>query len=971
MRGPGTTRRWAAALLLASAARAGLAQQAPAPLPTPTPGVAEEEPVTSFSVTGRYTAQRKPRVAVLEFEDTNSEAKDRKYGSSVQAMLVTYLKRKSQLVVVERQKLGDVIAEWRRNQHGLTNLAPEDPSARELLEKIDVIVIGSVTLLDQMAQAEAQAGEGSEGGMRQGQRIEIDAKLLSRSDGRIIAAAQRDGPVSCLRAIVERLGVALEQEYLRPYFGKLKVTLSEPEQVTVFLTPILLDTALDEEKPPVERGATIRSEPKRDTVEPWTTDPTTYTIENLLSGWYSMRLERPGYEGQRLESSQWEARDDGTVRIYDRTTSLPLERTPAELRRFVVHVDPLSVETLAIDKLGFKFRKLGGSIDPRVKRQYLDKDYDHRPERVVLISRELVEKTEDEAEIPDDDKESKQDKGDKKKKKEEEIPEHLEINDLKPPGEYGDDEDCDLFKEETPNRSDYGRTVVTAGQEFDFDAFKGGSLFIEDYQGETLPAGDYQMTVWEPGYQPHTAIVTVRDQDKAKLVRSTLVRETGSILLSTTGARPANKVSLVGLATGHRVNFSLDFDSKSQESLPVDVYRVTTDINGLAGWSRDVELKAKHTQVPYFDTRDEEKGPILKLVPANDASAEVEVPEIPRQRVKTRLALGGRLEALSVPPDPTANDLYVDQQLTVILDLLLYQGRKGEDESGRSLWLNMLAGLRRQVLLQTAAAMPPAGQEAGKEKQAGTLLLSSVASALSPPPQAELPKPESPAATATGQAPPPEASPTAPLDLKSLLLDVEALRSLFASRLQELDLLVLDDEDLARVREMPEISAILARYMEAGGSLFTFASEDGDYSRLLGSPLVLKADGKPTESFDISPGEVSGISLRVGGKVKVKTKRILPEVLRLDAVSNWRVVAFGKGHRDVRIVERGFRDQGGYVAVWLDRPASFRGHWGGTVPEVEEVRSRIERYVMDWARLVMQRRYGKAGAGQPAKSTSP
>jgi curli biogenesis system outer membrane secretion channel CsgG len=945
MRCPGITRRWATAFLLAAMAQAGLAQEV---TQESTQGIVKEEPpATSFSVTGRYTAQRKPRVAVLEFEDTNSDAKDRKYGSSVQAMLVTYLKRKSQLVVVERQKLGDVIAEWRRNQNGLTNLQPEDPSARELLEKLDAIVIGSVTLLDEMAEAQSQNADGGEGETRRGQRIEIDAKLLSRSDGRIIAAAQRDGPVSCLRAIVERLGVALEQDYLRPYFGKLKVTLSEPEQVTVFLTPILLDTALDEEKPPVERGATIRSQPKKDTVEAWTTDPTTYTIESLLSGWYSMRLERPGYEGQRLESSQWEARDDGTVRIYDRATLLPLEKVPANLRRYVVHVDPLAVETLNIDKLGFSFRKLGGSIDPQVKRQYLDQDYNHHPERVVLISRELVEESETEqaSKVKAEGKDRTEEKGkkDDKKHKDKDSKEHLDINDLRPPGEYGDDEDCDLFEETTPNRSDYGRTVITAGQTFDFESFKGGGLYIEDYHGETLPVGDYQMTVWESRYQPHTSMVTIRDQDKAKAVRSSLVRDTGSLALIATGTRPSNKVVLEGKETRHRVELPLGFDSWTvQESLPVDVYRVTTDVNGLAGWSREVELQPKNIQPPFFDTRDEEKGPVLKLASANGAPGEPgqEKLDIPRQRIKTRMAVGGRLVALSLPPDPASADLYVDQDLTVIMDLLLYAKRKGEEEADRSIWLGILAGIGKEVLRQVVSA------EFG----------------VSPPQKVDnpgnAPKPELTASTS--QPPPSQPPPPAPEEPASLLVDVEALRALFASHLEDLDLLVLDDEDLARIREMPEVSAILSRYLEAGGSLFAFATEDGDYGRLLGSPLVLRANGKPTESFELAPGEVAGVALRVGGKkAKVKSKRVLPEVQRLDSVSTWRVLAFGKGHRDVRILERGYRDQGGYMAVWLDRPASFRGHWGGTVPEVEEARGRIERYVMDWARSVMQRRYGK------------
>ena len=94
----------------------------------------------------------------------------------------------------------------------------------ELLEKLDGIITGSVTILDKS--------------------IEIDAKLLSRADSRIIAATQRGGQVKCLRQIVERLGIALENEFLRPYDGKLKITLRQPEYVHLSLTPVLSEDAL-------------------------------------------------------------------------------------------------------------------------------------------------------------------------------------------------------------------------------------------------------------------------------------------------------------------------------------------------------------------------------------------------------------------------------------------------------------------------------------------------------------------------------------------------------------------------------------------------------------------------------------------------------------------------------------------------------------------------------------------------------
>ena len=218
-------------------------------------------------------------------------------------------------------------------------------------------------------------------------------------------------------------------------------------------------------------------------------------------------------------------------------------------------------------------------------------------------------------------------------------------------------------------------------------------------------------------------------------------------------------------------------------------------------------------------------------------------------------------------------------------------------------------------------------------------------------------------------APAPENVP--PVETESLPRDEEALRALLASRLEDLELLVLDDKDLARLRTTPEVTALLARYVENGGALFAFASEEGDYARVLGAPLVLKEAGKPTEKFELAPGEVSGIALRAGGKkVKVKAKRVLPQLERLDSNAAWRVIAFGKNRRDVRILERGYRDQGGYVAVWLDDPESFRGRRGGTVPQVEEVRSRVEKYVLDWARFLMQRRYGQPAKTATGRSTS-
>jgi hypothetical protein len=904
-------------------------QTDPPPLTIPQqviPGPPPEE--TRFEVSGRYTAQRRPRVTVLRFEDTNTEAQSARYGSSVEAMLVTFFKRKSQFVVLERQKLGPLLEEKRRIQTGLINLDPGDTEARELLEKLDAYILGSVTVLDIPTDQETApdsrhpAGEtkgpdsvdtdSTETPSRktiQGPRIEVDAKLLSRFDGRIIAAAQRSGPVACLRSIVERLGIALEQEFLRPYYGKLKINLGDPENVRVYLTPILLDHALDEEKPPVERSSTVTIGGKYDRVEPWTTDPTSYTIENLLSGWYSMRLERPGYEGMGTETARWEARNSfGQLEVWDRVADLRLDQADPDRRRFVVHVDPLTTETIDGDSRKFAFRKKGGSLAPRVRRQYLDTDFSQVPQRVILMG------------------------GNK-----------LDLNQIEPPKEYSDDERCDLFDERVPVLSNYGRTYVSSGQQFDFKSFTGGELIIEDYKGEIVPVGLYHLAFWEPYYHVEESEVTVRDQDRGKITRTSLVRKTMPLDLEATGARPASRTILEGRDTHHHVELPLDFtDKKEQPGLPVDVFTASTNISGLDAWRQTIELLPGAASAPVYDTRSLPNEP--RLIHASEEKTPPA--QAPRVTIKTRLGAAGRLDLLSEPLDPLAADVFLDRDLLKILNLLLYgQEARPEEERGGFLKVAAEVGLSAVRILADTPILPAPSSvpppPASTPESAG----SPVAGGTSP-------------ATGIGDAPPQEKTPPQP----RLPRDPDELRNLLTRHLALVDLLILDPKDMAQLRRSPEVAAIIQRYIESGGSLFAFVSEKGDYGRIVGAPLVIEAVSKPTDRFELAPGEVSGILPQFDKKkVDVKSKRALPELAQLPPRTSWRVVAFTKGRRDPRIIEYGRQDVGGYVALWLDDPDSFRGRMGGTVSQVEETRSRLEERVLAWARYLMYRRYDKTG----------
>jgi len=165
---------------------------------------------------------------------------------------------------------------------------------------------------------------------------------------------------------------------------------------------------------------------------------------------------------------------------------------------------------------------------------------------------------------------------------------------------------------------------------------------------------------------------------------------------------------------------------------------------------------------------------------------------------------------------------------------------------------------------------------------------------------------------------------------------------------------------MAELRKSREVAAIVQRYVAGGGALFAFVSETGDYGEVVGAPLAVEAVGKPTDRFNLASGEIAGVLPQLDKKkVDVKSKRALPELKKI--AGPWKVIAFTQGRKDPRIVECGKREEGGYVALWLDDPSSFRGRLGGTVPKVEETRSKVEERILDWARFLMYRRYDKAG----------
>jgi hypothetical protein len=210
------------------------------------------------------------------------------------------------------------------------------------------------------------------------------------------------------------------------------------------------------------------------------------------------------------------------------------------------------------------------------------------------------------------------------------------------------------------------------------------------------------------------------------------------------------------------------------------------------------------------------------------------------------------------------------------------------------------------------------------------------------------------------------ASPTAPEEstvnpvIRGEPDDPEELLVRLERNLEYTDLLVLDDLDMSGLRKRPDVAALVRQYVAAGGTLFAFVSENGDYAEIVGAPFVTLKGAKETDRFILAQGEVSELSLQTAKKLKVKEERVLPELQEPPRNSLWKVAAFDKGRKAPRILQRMGDQQSGCVVVWLDSPISFRGPKGGTVQGIEAVRAKLEDYVLKQARSLLERRFGGA-----------
>ncbi len=491
-------------------------------------------------IRNEFSAQEPPKVAILIFNDTDSKAGKRMLGKTVSTMMVSFLKDNSQFSVVDRQNTTILLEEWRRIQEGQISsnqgtLENTFQSVEALaLEGLDRFILGDVSIVGNLDGKDL---------------VEIDARLL-RLDGSIHTVAHGSGEEGCLRDLVHKVGRALEQKAMESEYGELEIRVDNPEKVWIHLTPVPLES--DERATPAELGLSldIGNLQKSPVQSLWITDPKRIVIDDVLTGYYSLRLDRAGYRRLGTKSSHWRLRqENGTLVPYYGEERIS---GPAGAGRFLVKVD--RDRRTVVDRQ-FVLEEAVGSLVPILALDYpavdmavpeveltpLDLDRDYWPPQPGLGCL--------------DTKSSRAERGHET----ESLP--------------------------TPQRSFEGFATGNESVRSDSEQRYSSVLFhgLTNSALEELATGKYRLRIRLRDYEPWDKDLLLDGDSRVEI---DLKRKRGRFALQTTQPVHEKRLFIEGQTTGYTTSKILSPRPGNIifESVPIDTYRAFTDIEGFSAW---------------------------------------------------------------------------------------------------------------------------------------------------------------------------------------------------------------------------------------------------------------------------------------------------------------------------------------------------------------------------------------------------
>ncbi|MBN2411147.1 PEGA domain-containing protein [candidate division KSB1 bacterium] len=155
----------------------------------------------------------KPRIAVLPFADTNTQAKNEGYGEAISGMLMTDLINDNIFQVIERSEIDKMMNELAFQISG----AVDANTAKQIgaILGVDILVFGTVAKFDEL--------------------VETDIRLVEPSHGEaILAASESCESGAGIRDMVMNLAQKIENQYLTKEKSLVNIN-STPSGATVYI----------------------------------------------------------------------------------------------------------------------------------------------------------------------------------------------------------------------------------------------------------------------------------------------------------------------------------------------------------------------------------------------------------------------------------------------------------------------------------------------------------------------------------------------------------------------------------------------------------------------------------------------------------------------------------------------------------------------------------------------------------------
>jgi len=205
-----------------------------------------------------YSTTKKPRIVVIDFENTNKFAKDRGYGATVAAMIATALTKNANVLLVENKEI----------KKKIKNELKADAELAQYEQYVEVVVHGAVSLIEEKGQAIKIIGkDGKAEVRRKPSRLIVDLRIADLKK----ALTSKNFDVKDFGNLRDRVEKNVNEfivDYLRPYSGHVELLISGYRQCSDDADPrTIYDTFFSKDALKIDKeGVELSYRPLQETI---------------------------------------------------------------------------------------------------------------------------------------------------------------------------------------------------------------------------------------------------------------------------------------------------------------------------------------------------------------------------------------------------------------------------------------------------------------------------------------------------------------------------------------------------------------------------------------------------------------------------------------------------------------------------------------------------------------------------------